>query len=435
MSKSRNGPSYGLPSVTSRPPIFILGVPRSGTTLLRTILDGHSAIAAGPETPWLGGHQPRSLMALWGALRNEPWGYCKSFGMPDAVATEAARAFMTVLMDRYCQHKHKSRWAEKTPDNALYVPFLLELFPEAKFIHLTRDGLDTAMSTSVIAPHRKGISAFLEKNLGFGPGVPPVDNTPFAAILRWRHWNNLIRTGLSGHEHHEISYEHLVTEPASTIRALMDFIGEPFEPAMLDYAKSKHDFPSWEWGSADVMARGTIGAESVGRGKRELMPDQLRHLSPMVHASSSPEPLPAPEVLGYWIHAFAAPMGLEPPEPQDFAAISWLWHHGLAESQGLRVVGSPSHALPWICALLGAKLCFQTPPDAKLLRLATALKIDIAGSQDQPVLLLKGLPGDDDPPIRGGFVLGHVGHTAKHRVTASFPGASGGLGASILAPA
>lgn len=423
--------------MTSRPPIFILGVPRSGTTLLRTILDGHPAIAAGPETPWLGGHQPRSLMALWGALRNEPWGYCKSFGMPDAVATDAARAFMNILMDRYCQHKHKSRWAEKTPDNALYVPFLLELFPEAKFIHLTRDGLDTAMSTSVVAPHRKGISAFLEKNLGFGPGVPPVDNTPFAAVLRWRHWNNLIRTGLAGHQHHTITYESLVTEPTSTIRALMDFIGEPFEPAMLDYAKSKHDFPSWEWGSADVMARGAIGAESVGRGRRELTADQLGHLTPVVAAYAPLDPMPAPEVLGTWMTAFAKPMGLEPPTPHAYAAIAWLWQNTLLNSLNLLVTGSSSHTLPWILALLGAKVKFQSPLDDRLTRLATALKIDINQQQAGPftALMLDGLPDSAPAPKYPTFVLGPVGPKWKHRVTASFPGASGGLGASILTPA
>ena len=107
--------------VSHAPPIFILGVPRSGTTLLRTILDAHPAIASGPETPWLGGHQPRSLMSLWSALREEPWGYCKSFNMGREVPTEAARAFLTVMMERYARAKGKKRWAEKTPDNALHV--------------------------------------------------------------------------------------------------------------------------------------------------------------------------------------------------------------------------------------------------------------------------------------------------------------------------
>lgn len=425
--------------MTSRPPIFILGVPRSGTTLLRTILDGHPAIAAGPETPWLGGHQPRSLMALWGALREEGWGYCQSYNMPLDVPTEAARAFMNILMDRYCQSRGKSRWAEKTPDNALYVPFLRELFPDARFIYLIRDGLDTAMSTSVVAPHRKGISAFLEQNLGFGPGVPHVVNTPFAAVLRWKHWNNLIRAGLANHTHHKLSYERLVTEPTATIRELLDFVGEPFEPAMLDYAKLRHDFPRWEWGSADVMARGAIGNQSVGRARRELSADELGHLAPMIGPDQSQGQTPGPGVLGSWIASFAIPMHLESPAPEAQAALAWLWHSTLLNTANthLRVVGSPTHSLPWILALLGAKVTFESPLDDRLTRLAAAMKVDVNRQTTEPsaALLLNGLPDAAQAPRCGAFVLGPVGPKWNHRVLASLPAGAGSLGASILSPA
>lgn len=449
-SKFARQSSYGFSEVTTapRPPIFILGVPRSGTTLLRTILDGHSAIAAGPETPWLSGHQPRSLMGLWSALRDEPWGYCKSFNMPADVATDAARAFMAVLMDRYCLARGKTRWAEKTPDNALYVPFLLNLFPDARFVHLVRDGLDTAMSTSVVAPHRKGISVFLEKNLGFGPGVPPVDNTPFAAVLRWNHWNDLIRQSLTGRKHLAMSYERLVTEPTATVQELMEFVNEPFEPAMLDYAKARHDFPAWEWGSADVKSRGAIGSESVGRGKRELDPIQLGHLAPIVQrgpiantfAGARANLVPSSDVLASWIQDFARPMGLEVPDPGTHAAIAWLWHNGLPGigKMRLRVIGSSAHPLPWILALLGARVSFAgAPADEKLRRLAASLKVDVTwqDAAADAVLALSGLEGDDPDPRVPAFVLGPVGANRANRVSAALPADSDGLGASILAPA
>src|ERR1043165_1006163 len=310
--------TYGSNLVAAPPPIFILGVPRSGTTLLRTILDAHPAIASGPETPWLGGHQPRSLMSLWTTLREEGWGYCKSFNMGREVPTEAARAFLSVLMDRYAAARGKRRWAEKTPDNALHVDFLTELFPEAKFVHLVRDGLDVAMSTSVVAPHRKGISSFLEQTLGFGPDAPPLPNSPFAALLRWHHWNNLIRKSLTGRQTFTLGYERLVTEPEPTVRGLMEFIGEPFVPAMLDYTKSRHDYPEWEWGSADVRAREGITSVSVGRARRELPPEQLGLLAPLAapqltefQPACSAEGDADAAVLALWMRGLAAGWGLD----------------------------------------------------------------------------------------------------------------------------
>ncbi|MCP6756454.1 hypothetical protein NL533_33005, partial [Klebsiella pneumoniae] len=86
----------------------------------------------------------------------------------------------------------------------------------------------------------------------------------FAAVLRWNHWNNLIRESLQERGAYTLAYERLVSEPESAVRACMGFIGEAFEPAMLDYAKARHDFPEWEWGSADVKARGEISSASVG---------------------------------------------------------------------------------------------------------------------------------------------------------------------------
>lgn len=375
------------------PPIFILGVPRSGTTLLRTILDAHSGIASGPETPWLGGHQPRSLMSLWTTLREEVWGYCKSFNMGREVPTEAARAFLCVLMERYAAARGKRRWAEKTPDNALHVDFLTELFPEARFVHLVRDGLDVAMSTSVIAPHRRGISNFLEQNLGFGPDAPPLPNTPFAALLRWNHWNNLIRKslgrGAGARETHTLSYERLVTEPESTLRALMQFVGEPFEPGMLEFAKSRHDYPEWEWGSADVKARPEISSASVGRARRELPAEHLALLAPLA-APSVTEFAAAPtdrdagtELVAGWVRSLAAAWGLD--SIRDAAGAASLWRAGLVghDWRGKRVVvfggrGGPVNPLPWILALLGASVSFPgVAAEAPALRMATGLRVDM----------------------------------------------------------
>jgi protein-tyrosine sulfotransferase len=359
----------------SKPPIFILGVPRSGTTLLRTLLDSHSNIACGPETPWLGGHQPRSVMELVRFLTEDKLGYCESFGRPREDVVGAARGFVSALMEGYSRGKGKGRWAEKTPDNVLYVDFLLEMFPEARVVWLTRAGLDVAVSTSVVAEHRRGISAFHEQNLRFGPGSAPVPNNAFNALLRWRHWNRLVGKSLHGREFLRVSYERLVTEPGETLRRVCEFVGEEFEPGMLEYSEQGHEFPEWEWGSADVRARGKIAGDRVGRGKRELPGVQLRLLEPLAQpaaAGADVEPRAALAGVGElesaefvqlmeWINGFAAPWRLR--TFTDWSKVweyPWLWLNVFSRIrlEGARVydLGSELSPLPWILALLGARV-------------------------------------------------------------------------------
>jgi protein-tyrosine sulfotransferase len=367
-------------------PVFILGVPRSGTTLLRTILDSHSRIACGPETPWLGGHQPRSVMELWRFLREHPQGYCASYGMGPDVVTEAAREFVGSLMDAYARRKGKARWAEKTPDNILHLDFLLTLFPEARVVWLTRDGLDVAVSTSVIPEARRGISPALEKHLSFGPGVPLVPNNPLTAVLRWNHWNRLIGRGLTGREYLKVAYERLVSEPAETVRQVAEFIGERFEPGMLDYGAAAHEYPPWEWGSADVRSRSAIGRDRVGRGRRELPAAQLAVLEPIARGgrgAGAPGPgewgeEPLRQVIA-WLDAFVSSLGLSAPGSGCGVDAAWLWLDGVSRRgwEGKRVVqvGGARGVLAWGAALLGADVTVIGQPDEAMRRLRDGLRV------------------------------------------------------------
>jgi protein-tyrosine sulfotransferase len=359
--------------VMGKPPIFILGVPRSGTTLLRTVLDSHPRIACGPETPWLGGPQARSVRELARFLGEDPHGYCANFGGGRAVVAAGARAMVEHLMLDYARRRGKRRWAEKTPDNVQCVGFLLELFPDGRFVHLTRGGLDVAASTSVIPEERRGISAWHETNLPVGPGLT-IANTPFNALLRWRHWDSMVSRALAGLEHFRLSYERLVTEPEPTLRELMAFIEEPFEPSMLRYAEHPHDFPDWEWGSADVKARASIASDRVGRAKQLLTETELEVLAPLAGRAGEkpPEPVaalasmrdlhePRFGTLMNWINGFAGPLEL-----RTFTTWSkiweypWIWFHALSriDLATARIVdlGSELSPMGWIAAMLGARV-------------------------------------------------------------------------------
>lgn len=381
-----------MTEVRSHPPIFLLGVPRSGTTLLRTILDSHSAIAAGPETPWLANHQPASLGNLWRFLTADPLGYCASYHMPAEVATAACRRLAGDLLAAYAASRGKRRWVEKTPDNLKHLDFIRALFPDARFLVIVRDGLDVALSTSVVAEHRRGIDPWLERNLDLG-GQTSVRNTPFAALLRWRHWNAIIDRGVRSAAAHRIRYEDLVTSPHQVLRDLCAFLDEPFEPTMIDYTRAQHHFPSWEWGSADVVAHRGISTGRVGRAERELTPAQLDLLRPIADPSSTLHlpwtPLHA-EQFATWLDDLAIPLGLPARASTPHAEpIARLWGERLAhvrwDGLTLAVRGGAASALPIVLAHLGASIVLTDGPGEHLalwtkLRDAARLRIDLGPS-------------------------------------------------------
>jgi hypothetical protein len=387
--------------VPDQSPIFIFGVPRSGTTLLRTVLDSHSAIACGPETPWLGGHQPRSVMELVRFLTEDEHGYCRSYGMSREVVLAAARRFVDDILSAYAAARGKRRWAEKTPDNVLYVDFLLELFPEAKILWLTRNGLDVAVSTSDVAEHRKGISPFLERNISLAPGAPTVANTPFNALLRWRHWSRLLARSLQQREHLKLSYERLVAEPEATMRQVCEFIAEPFEASMLDYTSRPHDFPGWEWGSADVRARGTISRERAGRAQKELSPVQLAVLQPLAAGPTGQASMPlsqeAAGALAEALSSLARSFKLRAMEGLQPDVLGWLWTGGVVpmrlESTRFYDIDGPV-PLPIVLSLLGARTTSITA-DPPLARSLTALAKRLRLGLDVAVLSEARIPAPD----------------------------------------
>ena len=116
----------------------------------------------------------------------------------------------------YADQAGKSRYAEKTPTNVVHMPFLARTFPEARFIHLIRDGRDVALS-------------YLDADFG-------VESLGEAAI----YWRRFVRKGRRdgqrlGSRYREIRYEDLVADPEASLRSLCAFIEIPYHPAMLQY--------------------------------------------------------------------------------------------------------------------------------------------------------------------------------------------------------
>jgi hypothetical protein len=206
---------------------FIVGVGRSGTTLLRLMLDAHSQLAIPGETHFLPevaglGEGPDASDAFlriitgaptWPNLATDAAALAATVeALEPFTVTEGIRAFYRLYAGRF----GKSRWGDKTPPYRSQMPAIQAVVPEAHFIHIVRDGRDVALSYS---------------GLWFGPS----DEIEAQA----RFWVDQIRStrrDATALAHYlEVRYEDLVMEPARTLRTICAWLGLPFEPRMLDY--------------------------------------------------------------------------------------------------------------------------------------------------------------------------------------------------------
>lgn len=213
------------PAEAHPPAPFVVGVARSGTTLLRLQLDAHPQLAIPPETGF--GALAGRLRAAAGpdafaaAVRSlETW---PDLGIDDdALAALLAGVSpwtpgdaLRALYAGYAARHGKPRFGDKTPGHLRQMEAIAELLPEARFIHIVRDGRDVAASL---------------REQPFAPG----DGSAAAAAAHWRDELLAARaTAARLPRYREVSYERLVREPEATLRELCDFAGLPFDAALL----------------------------------------------------------------------------------------------------------------------------------------------------------------------------------------------------------
>ncbi|UCC29807.1 MAG: sulfotransferase [Phycisphaerales bacterium] len=228
-------------------PIFVVGSPRSGTTLLRLILDSHPDISCGPETHFLMG-----LSTIVGRR----WELIERYGFEKAYWYQKVAEFFDSFQRGYAERRGKKRWAEKTPYYTTILDFINQLFPSSQFIHIIRDGYD------VVASHRD--------RWGYKSAV--------RATLIWRRYVTLARdfgNTVSHDRYHELRYEDLVRTPAPVLRDLFEFLGEPWDPAVLEYDRGEHDILDGydaftKSRRSDDVGQSPIYGSRVGAGKKEL---------------------------------------------------------------------------------------------------------------------------------------------------------------------
>jgi Sulfotransferase family len=248
-------------------PFFIVGNDRSGTTMLRLIVDRGPDAAVPPESMFLtdfkaafdaGGPRDeeaaaRLMRSVWEHPKVRLW---ELAGQPPTVPQglsghDAYRFIAAAPFEAYAARHGKRRWGDKTPHYVHHIEHLLRLWPRARFIVLVRDGRDVALSL---------------RRMPFGP------NNAWAAA-QW--WARGIRAGARAQGEHPdavltIRYEDLAERPHDEVRRLCSFVGLSYADDMLalehvDPARIVPDQAAW----FPTLFNG-INTSAVGRWRREM---------------------------------------------------------------------------------------------------------------------------------------------------------------------
>jgi len=253
-------------------PFFIVGAARSGTSLLSRIMNSHPHIAVPFEShiyhtflPWLRHYGDLSRLENMACLLDDILAteMLRHWSPPaDRAATLSAirrhdlHGLVDGLFSSWARAQGKQRWGEKTPSHVRHWRQILQGFPEARFLHVVRDGRDVSLSW-IEAP-------FGPKNL-------------FYAAQRWREylaWVAELRAAVPAGQLVDVHYAELLAEPERTLERICEFLGEPFDPAMLEYYREAAPYPT---DARNIVALDQpLLRDNSGKWRETLTPDELR---------------------------------------------------------------------------------------------------------------------------------------------------------------
>ena len=229
---SRDQAASSKPENALAPMPIIVGAPRSGTTLLRFMLDAHPQLAIPPETGFLtlgtesAGEGEKLREQFFQAVTHYPteapaW---PDFKISEDIfrdslqkiapfhVSEGFRAFYRLYAARF----GKSRWGDKTPIYCLHIDRIRQLLPESRFIHIIRDGRDVALSL---------------RKMWFSPGEEMEKQAVY-----WRQYIEAGRRSGVGHpDYLEIRYDELITKTRETLERICIFLDLSFDAGMLSF--------------------------------------------------------------------------------------------------------------------------------------------------------------------------------------------------------
>ncbi len=255
-------------------PFFIVGSPRSGTTLLERILNRHSRIFIPPETEFFfllenfsgissENKSEKELKKLVDYYLNQ---YAARFlelpsNSVDILLTKETRSYLDVfynLMNYLSESAKKPRWGEKTPHHIRCAKKIHDCMPKAKFINLIRDG------RAVIK------SRFRH---------PLWNDNLYSAAKTWKcdvRLSGELQKLLNDDQYHLVSYEQLVQDPKRTIEKILNFLNEDIEEGLLappsEDQKTYSRYYSQPW---MIKSTSRVESESISSWRNEYLPEEL----------------------------------------------------------------------------------------------------------------------------------------------------------------
>ena len=220
-------PSGIYPNHTRVSPVFVLGHARSGTSLMCRLLLDHLGVNFGTESQFIVRYQQK--LARYGDLSDDRrlrWllddisrerffartrqNFGFVFDVERAVRSIGPRTYSGVLsgiFEQFAASQGLARWGDKTPDYCRHLPLIRELFPDAQFLHVVRDGRDVAHSIF---------------KTGFGP------KNAYEAAIDWKRTVSEIknfRATVPDQAFAEVQYEDLLKDPVKTVGEIAVYLG------------------------------------------------------------------------------------------------------------------------------------------------------------------------------------------------------------------
>jgi hypothetical protein len=291
--------------------LFVIGAPRSGTTMLERMLSSHSMIQGGPEPHLL---TPLAHLGPWAKVDKAPYDHILAAesqrlfieqlprGMQDY--WDACRAYCDVLYGRYLEAKGDLPIClDKTPAYALILPFMMKVFPDAKYVVLTRHPL--AMFSSFA-------NSFFDGDYQAAHQYNPIVLRYVPAIAQFLRQQEV--------PHLHVRYEDLVKAPEEWFEKICRYIEVPFEREAIEYGNRTESNDAKGLGDpigvkqhtrpTTASVRKWVQELSGDPGKLKLMQDVIAQLDPADL-----------ETLGYPLESLWKPLeeaggqGAPPPRP------------------------------------------------------------------------------------------------------------------------
>ena len=243
--------------------VFLLGVPRSGTTLLGAMLSTHAEILC-PAEPWL----MLALHALGKTDARHPanaqlLGEATRQFVDHDLFIEAVRAGALTIYNLKLSDAGRRMFVDKTPRYYMILPFLEAVFPAAKYIWIKRDPFD------VVASYRSSWGVDIPKLLAEGRGTP-FECDLVLGLRRLRDLSKRVPSSVC-----ELKYEELVVTPEECLHELQVFLGVPTE-AVAEIGAAVGALRHGKLGDRKILDTQHVHAKSVGLGLKQLSKADLQ---------------------------------------------------------------------------------------------------------------------------------------------------------------